>query len=81
MIIYTLTFKSTAAHDAEKRAGLNRFLKTMLRTYSLRCVNIEETEVAHEKEPTPKTPRKARRAKAEDRAGHRPPLEPFQLRS
>jgi hypothetical protein len=44
MTIYVLTFKATAQHDADKRAGLNRFLKTMLRTYGLRCTNIEEKE-------------------------------------
>ena len=38
---YVLTFKSTAQHDAERRAGLNRFLKAALRSYKLRLVSME----------------------------------------
>ena len=60
MTIYVLTFKSTAGHDAEKRAGLNRFLKTMLRTYKLRCVGIEERE----EDAKPRRATKAMRSEA-----------------
>jgi hypothetical protein len=44
MTIYVLTFKATASHDAEKRAGLNRFLKAALRSYGLRLIEIETKE-------------------------------------
>jgi hypothetical protein len=44
MTIYVLTFKATAQHDAERRAGLNRFLKAALRAYGLRLVRIETKE-------------------------------------
>ena len=42
--IYALTFKSTAQHDADKRAGLNRFLKAALRSYGLRLIGMETRE-------------------------------------
>jgi hypothetical protein len=45
MTIYILTFKSTATHDAEKRAGLNRFLKAALRSYGLRLTGMETKEL------------------------------------
>lgn len=45
MTIYVVTLKTTAQHDAEKRADLNLFLKKMKRTFGLKCVGIEEGEL------------------------------------
>jgi hypothetical protein len=44
MTIYVLTFKATSRHDAEKRAGLNRFLKAALRSYGLRLIGLTTQE-------------------------------------
>jgi hypothetical protein len=44
MTIYTVTLRATSQHDAEKRADLNGFLKTMKRAFGLRCIGIEEKE-------------------------------------
>jgi hypothetical protein len=51
MTIYVLTLKTTAQHDAEKRADLNSFLKTMKRTFGLKCIGIEEKEVVERVKP------------------------------
>lgn len=44
MTIYVVTLKTPATNDAEKRADLNGFLKTMKRTFGLRCTDIQEME-------------------------------------